>query len=167
MPHSSRDASHSRIRLLLAALGLAVVAALTLAPRSIVAPARRAFMRLMEPLIAPILPAATYNDLEILLNALLFIPLGAGIALILPRGLWLLAPFTGMAVSFAVEFLQARIPGRVPDLDDVLWNSVGALVGAVAVGIVRLAGRGARRRVAPPARPGVSGPIARPASRVP
>ncbi|GAA5198047.1 VanZ family protein [Microbacterium jejuense] len=131
-------------RLFLAALTAAVVVALTLAPRAVVAPVRGAVMalagRFAEPLVAGLSPL----QLESALNALLFVPLGAALALLLGRRLWALAPVLGFAVSFAVEYAQVRIPGRVPDLQDVVWNTVGAVVGAAAVGVV-LAGVGSRR----------------------
>jgi hypothetical protein len=63
-----------------------------------------------------------------------------------------------------VEYLQVRIPGRVPDLDDVFWNSIGALAGAVVVALVR----GivwAARRPSPAPRPAVSAPPEPAASR--
>ena len=49
----------------------------------------------------------------------------------------------------AVEWAQGSIPGRVPDLDDVLWNTVGGAIGVVIVTILRLlataVARGAQR----------------------
>ena len=35
-----------------------------------------------------------------------------------------------MGLSFAVEATQYFLPNRVTDINDVIWNSTGALVGA-------------------------------------
>jgi VanZ family protein len=119
-------------RLFTAAAAVAAVAALTLAPQRLVGPARGLFMDLAWPLLSE----WSYTEIESTLNALLFLPLGLALALLLGRW-WVLAAPAGFAMSFAVEVAQARIPGRVPDLDDVLWNTVGAAAGAVLVGIIR------------------------------
>ena len=73
------------------------------------------------------------RDAERLLNTLMFVPLGATIALLLHRRLWPLAILVGFAMSAAVEYAQPTIPGRVPDAADVFWNTVGAAIGVVLV----------------------------------
>ncbi|AZS37741.1 hypothetical protein CVS47_02387 [Microbacterium lemovicicum] len=137
-------------RLLAAALATAVVAALTLAPRRLVAPARGAFLERVD-LAVPTLAGLPSLSVDTVLNALLFVPFGAAVALLLGRW-WLLAIPAGFGLSAAVEFAQEGIPGRVPDLADVLWNGAGSLIGAVlaasAMGLwwlVRRARRGLRR----------------------
>lgn len=132
----------------LAALGaLAGVALLTLAPRSLIAPARGAFMRALDALTAPVLVWIPYDDAERVLNTLLFVPLGAAVALLLSRRAWPWAVAAGFALSAAVEYLQGSIPGRVPDPSDVMWNTIGAVVGVAAVTLPRmLAAAWARRR---------------------
>lgn len=128
----------SRTVAALAALtALAAVAVLTLAPRSIVGPARGAFMRAIDT-FAPLTGAISYNDAEQLLNTVLFVPLGATIALLLSRRAWPWAIAAGLAMSASVEFLQSSIPGRVPDPADIFWNTVGAAIGVVAVTVPRL-----------------------------
>lgn len=130
-----------------AALGaIAFAVGLTLAPRGIVAPARELFMRGLDVLLSPFVGALHFGDLERTLNAVMFAPLGFAVALVLPRRLWIAAPLTGLAVSTAVEMMQAQIPGRVSDPNDVLWNTVGALAGAILALIARVAGGGRRRR---------------------
>ncbi|MBW9094685.1 VanZ family protein [Microbacterium jejuense] len=133
-------------RLFLSALASALVLALTLAPRRIVAPARGVFLAAADRWLGPLVVDLTTPQLESLLNALLFIPLGAAVALLLGRRLWLLAPVVGFAVSFAVEYAQSRIPGRVPDLQDVVWNTVGAGTGAVVAGLILVAAGRSRLR---------------------
>ncbi|WP_106814685.1 VanZ family protein [Microbacterium timonense] len=135
------------LRVLAATLALAAVAALTLGPRAIVAPARGAFLRATEEFAAPVRALLPNADTDQILNAVLFVPFGAAVALLLPRGWWWLAAALGAALSVGVEFAQASIPGRVPDADDVLWNTVGCAVGVVAVAVPRALA--ARRRVRP------------------
>jgi hypothetical protein len=138
------------IRLLGACLAAAAVTLLTLAPRSLVAPARGAFMSAMDAVAEPLLAWFPAGDAEIVLNTLLFVPLGATIALLLTRRAWPVAILAAFALSATVEYAQVSIPGRVPDLDDVLWNTVGAVIGVVVVTVPRLiagAARRARQRV--------------------
>ena len=132
-----------------AAVALGAVAfavGLTLAPRGVVAPARELFMRGLDGLLSPFVGALHFGDLERTLNALMFAPLGFAVALVLPRRLWIAAPLTGLLVSAVVELMQAQIPGRVSDPNDVLWNTLGALAGAVLALVARVAVSGRRRR---------------------
>lgn len=140
MPRPTRTAPSIGARSALAVIAMSAVLALTLAPRSLVAPARGAFMRVLDVFAAPVVSRMTYVELESTLNALMFVPLGAALAMLLSTRLWILAPLIGFAVSFAVEHTQAHIPGRVPDVHDIVWNTLGAVAGAVVVGLVRLAG---------------------------
>jgi len=132
-------------RLLAAAIAVVAVAALTLAPRAIAAPARGVFMQMMDAVTAPLLVWVPYGYAEQVLNTLLFVPLGATLALLLSRPAWPVAIFAGLALSAAVEYIQGSIPGRVPDLDDVLWNTVGAAIGVIVVTIPRLVAAVIRR----------------------
>jgi glycopeptide antibiotics resistance protein len=85
------------------------------------------------------------GDSEQVLNTLLFVPLGATIALLLSRRLWPIAILAGFALSASVEYAQASIPGRVPDPADVLWNTVGGAIGVVLVSVPRLIGAAVQR----------------------
>lgn len=134
------------IRLLFTAGIAAGIALLTLAPPSIAAPLRGAFVRSMVEVGQPVLAAVPFGDLDDVLNVLLFVPLGATLALLLPRRVWPVAIVGAFALSVAVEFAQRSIPGRVPDGDDVLWNTVGAAVGVLAVTIPRAAVAATLRR---------------------
>jgi len=145
MSQSSPVDTHRSGRLLAAVVAVAAVAALTLGPRALVAPARDAFMRSMDVVPAPLLAWISTADAERLLNTVMFVPLGATIALLLHRRLWPLAILAGFAMSAAVEYAQATIPGRVPDGADVFWNTVGAAIGVVLVTGVRLVNRRLRR----------------------
>ncbi len=145
MTRPTEDVSPLVPRLLLAGLSVTAVLVLTLAPRSLVAPARGVFMALADRLAAPVVAGLGAWQLESALNALLFVPLGAALTLLLGRRLWLLAPLLGFVLSFGVEYAQVRIPGRVPDLQDVWWNTLGAAAGAVAASLLLRRGAGRRR----------------------
>ena len=69
-------------------------------------------------------------------NLLLFIPLGAALVLAGIRPLRAIA--IGAGLSFTVEFLQQWIPGRDPNVDDILCNTISTAIGA---GLVRSAPR--------------------------
>lgn len=148
MSHPTRTAQHVAPRVVVTAMSLAAVTVLTLAPRALVAPARGAFMTVLERFASPVVAGMSYGELESILNALLFIPFGAALAILLSRRLWVLAPMLGFALSLGVEYAQVRIPGRVPDVHDVVWNTAGALAGAVVAGLVRLAIRPRRAQSA-------------------
>lgn len=72
------------------------------------------------------------------INLLVYIPLGAAVALFLARlgSRSILAVFAGSAVgasvSLSVELLQTLLPSRVASWTDVVLNTVGAFLGAVA-----------------------------------
>ncbi|MCP2636460.1 VanZ family protein [Microbacterium sp. HD4P20] len=121
------------IRLLAAALVAGVITILTLAPPSIAAPARGAFMRLVAEFAEPVVQGISWGNPDRVLNMILFVPLGATIALLLSRRVWPIAILAGFALSATVEYAQASIPGRVPDGADVLWNTVGGGIGVLLV----------------------------------
>ncbi|WP_461474204.1 VanZ family protein [Microbacterium sp. HJ5] len=131
-------------RTVAAMLAIAAVAVLTLGPRWLIAPARGEFMQAMDAVTAPLLVGVAYGDAERVLNTVMFVPLGATIALLLKARWWPVAILTGFVVSAAVEYAQASIPGRVPDPEDVVWNTFGAAIGVVAVTACRLVVRAIR-----------------------
>lgn len=133
------------IRIVSAVSAVSVVALLTLAPRSIVAPARGAFMRAMDAMTSPLLVWIPYGDAEQILNTVMFVPFGATIALLLHRRAWPFAILTGALLSGAVEYLQESIPGRVTDPADVLWNSLGGVIGVALVTMTRILGAAVTR----------------------
>ncbi|MFE1644663.1 VanZ family protein [Microbacterium sp. P01] len=137
MPRPPR-ARPTRSILLAALATVAVVGVLTLAPRSIVGPARGAVMGAMDAATSPLRVAIGYGDAEIVLNLFLFVPLGALLALLLSPRAWPLPIAAGLALSAAVEIAQRAVPGRVPDTDDILWNTVGAAVGVAVVTVPRV-----------------------------
>lgn len=77
----------------------------------------------------------TFDDL--LLNVLAYVPAGFLLALALRPHVRqhlaaLLAILAGVALSIALEYVQTFLPGRVASNVDVLTNSFGAVVGALA-----------------------------------
>ncbi|MBB6628482.1 VanZ family protein [Nocardioides sp. KIGAM211] len=70
---------------------------------------------------------------EFLLNAAMFAPVAFLAALALPRQHWATWVVWGFVLSGAVELLQGvLLPPRSAQFEDVVANTLGALVGAVA-----------------------------------
>ncbi|HYI45440.1 MAG TPA: VanZ family protein [Actinomycetota bacterium] len=76
-------------------------------------------------------------------NILLFMPLGFFYALRFHRARPILtACIVGVCVSCAIEVFQVLLPGRTVDVDDVIFNGLGTLIGAVvSLPVPRMAGR--------------------------
>ena len=75
---------------------------------------------------------------SLLLNILLFTPLGAAAVYLLPERLSvfrriLLTALLGLALSICIEVLQYRLSLGNAEVDDVLCNTVGALTGSIAL----------------------------------
>ncbi len=68
---------------------------------------------------------------EVIQNLLLFIPFGAAVAMLGLR--WRHVLLAGLALSFAVEFLQQWIPGRDPSVGDLILNTLSTLLGGALV----------------------------------
>ena len=137
MTRSKFASSVSAPRLVVVIVTVAILLALTLMPRQIVAPIRNAVMHLAYAFAEPTVSGMSFVQVESTLNALVFIPLGAALAIIFGRKLWFLAPVFAFAISFTVEYLQVRLPGRVPDVNDIVWNTIGGIIGACLVAAIR------------------------------
>ena len=86
----------------------------------------------------PLTAGITYMHVEGAANVLLFVPFGVIVALILPTRRWWLAAVGGALTSAAIETVQyLALSQRQASLGDVLNNSLGALLGAAAVRIIR------------------------------
>lgn len=75
-----------------------------------------------------------------LMNVLLFLPLGLSLSQVLPERwpVWIrvaLVAAAGLALSILVEWLQYRYALGTTETDDVLCNTLGALLGASVLGI--------------------------------
>lgn len=69
---------------------------------------------------------------DALVNIILFLPLGAALALLARRGGWIV--LGGCLLSCAVESAQLLlIPGRDPSIGDVLFNTLGTAAGVALV----------------------------------
>jgi hypothetical protein len=108
---------------LIAILGLALIAALTLTPQP-----QNIEQAAQTPLWC--LRCGDLAGMDIVLNVMLFAPLGFGLRLAgWPRRRVLLAAF---ATTFCVELTQYFfIPGRDATLGDIVTNTTGGLVGLV------------------------------------
>ena len=73
----------------------------------------------------------------IVLNVLLFVPFGFLLFIALYTldrptiQTYVLTVFLGLTFSCSIEAWQYFLPDRVADVNDVIWNSVGALAGAI------------------------------------
>lgn len=70
-------------------------------------------------------------------NIVAFTPVGLLLAAYEPRRGWLLSAGCGLALSALIEVLQALLTSRVSDVDDLLLNVLGAIVGYGLARIVR------------------------------
>ena len=95
----------------------------------------------------------SYLLVDVLGNVLLFAPLGLAVAGLLgarpPAARLAVAAGVGLLLSVAIEGIQLLVPGRATDVDDVIFNALGALSGAalllVAERLARRAGGRSRR----------------------
>jgi glycopeptide antibiotics resistance protein len=73
----------------------------------------------------------------IIMNALLFVPFGFLLFIALYTierptiQTYVLTVFLGVTFSCFIEAWQYFLPDRVADINDIIWNSIGALTGAV------------------------------------
>ena len=79
---------------------------------------------------APPIKDAEWFLRDVLLNLLAFVPLGAAIAW-QRKGHWIVvAAVVGFGLGYGFETVQEVIPGRTSSAVHVLFNFVGAIVGA-------------------------------------
>lgn len=117
---------------------LVAIAGLTFSPPRFVSDARHLFISWFESMSgAPVLSGVA--GFQFLANVAMFVPFGALITLVLGRRRWAAGLASGVALSVVVEVTQVVLPGRVPDADDVVANSIGTALG---VGLVALLGLG-------------------------
>ncbi|WP_028047250.1 VanZ family protein [Cellulomonas sp. URHE0023] len=130
---------------------LALVARLTLWP----APAPSSSFDLVREVLAWLARVGvpiTYAGLEAAANVVMFVPFGVLVGLLVRRG-WLVVVL-GLCLSAAIELTQLLLlPTRVPTVQDVVLNTLGAALGVLGLQAVRSVK--ARRRVA--RRPATSG----------
>lgn len=81
-----------------------------------------------------------YNKLEFSANVAMFVPLGFLAALLLPARVWWLALIICPALSIGIELTQATfLAARFATVNDVVANSIGAVVGILFAVMLRSA----------------------------
>jgi glycopeptide antibiotics resistance protein len=78
--------------------------------------------------------AAYFLLIDVAGNIAVFVPFGAALALALSaaplrKRQWLQLAAAGLALSASIELAQLAVPGRVTDIDDVILNVLGTLIG--------------------------------------
>lgn len=85
-------------------------------------------------------PKLGYNLIEYSANALLFVPIGILLALLLAHHNWWFAPILALCLSLSIEFIQAiALPERTASPIDVAYNTGGALIGTLLLISLRIA----------------------------
>jgi hypothetical protein len=72
---------------------------------------------------------------EAVQNVLLFVPLGLTLGLAGQRAA--VVALAGLALSLSIECAQILIPGRDPNVGDIVWNATGAGAGWLAATVAR------------------------------
>lgn len=74
----------------------------------------------------------SYPLIEFTSNVIMFVPLGLLVGVLFGRRRWAWAIALGCGVSALIELLQfLLLPGRFGTIDDVIANTLGALIGAL------------------------------------
>lgn len=79
----------------------------------------------------------TYTVLEILANVVMFVPFGVFVVLLFPRVRVWSTTLAGLATSALIEGVQLFLPTRFSTVSDLIANTTGALLGALAVAVIR------------------------------
>ena len=77
-------------------------------------------------------PTADASDVDFVANILMFAPIGLLLVGVLGARRWVVALVTAVAFTVLIEVVQLGIPSRVADVNDVLLNAGGALLGVLA-----------------------------------
>ena len=73
-----------------------------------------------------------YNQLEAIANALLYLPLGVFLVVLLPKlRIWWLLPIPVLVSVLAEASQRFFLPARYSTLDDVYHNALGGVIGVV------------------------------------
>jgi glycopeptide antibiotics resistance protein len=135
------DRFRRRVTLVLLVLYVAFVCVVTLSPRM---PGSSTVARLVDRVLLELHERGIalwvdYLTIEFLGNILMFIPLGALTAMLLDRRHWWALLILGTLFSGAIEVAQyLLLPARFSELRDVVSNTIGFLIGAILIVIVRM-----------------------------
>lgn len=80
----------------------------------------------------------TFARVEAAANVAMFVPMGMFPALLLPRRSWWVGIVVGFAATCAIEWYQGAMLSatRFSDPQDIVMNTLGAVIGAAFVGMV-------------------------------
>lgn len=143
---------HRRLRVanwLALAITAAAIFVITFWPTPVDAGAHDALQKTLTSLHEAGVPKAVdYNFVEVSSNGIMFLPLGALIATLLPRRRWWIAVLAGCATSSLIELIQLLfLPQRFASVTDIAANTTGALVGAAVVAAIRSYRASTNRRI--------------------
>ncbi|NLU25022.1 MAG: VanZ family protein [Clostridiales bacterium] len=96
-------------------------------------------------IIEPIMTGKDFYLEQVILNVLLFVPLGVLLPMLIPACDKMMIFRTALGMTLAIEWIQPFF-GRFTDIDDVLLNVTGALVGYALVHLA--AGFAAKLKIA-------------------
>lgn len=139
-PRASRF--RRRLTMLLLALYAVFVAVVTLTPSM---PGSGTVARIVDRVLQSLhyrglFLWADYLTFEFIGNILMFVPLGVFTALLVSRRHWWALLFLGTIYSGAIELSQLLfLPDRYPEVRDLVSNTTGFLIGAIASVLFRLA----------------------------
>jgi glycopeptide antibiotics resistance protein len=89
--------------------------------------------------------STSYTVFEFLANIALFVPFGLLLAAAWPRtNPWLII-LIGYATSATIELVQTLLPSRVPAISDVIANTLGTVIGCLALHAVLQMSHAGRR----------------------
>lgn len=78
--------------------------------------------------------------IDVIGNILVFMPIGLGLAGLLYEGYLrrtiYKAMLGGFMLSLSIELIQLTIPSRTTDIDDLIFNTLGAIIGAMFFGLL-------------------------------
>ena len=73
---------------------------------------------------------------EVIFNLLMFLPIGLIVGLVVRYGGWLVAFFSGAALSLGIEMLQLHLKRGLCETDDIIHNTLGCLIGFALIRIL-------------------------------
>lgn len=121
------------------ALIAVVVFAITFWPTPVDRPFHSALGRVLASLHRSGMPEwITYSVVESASNVVMFVPLGALIAILAVPSLWWVCGVFGLTASLIIELTQVLVlPERFASAADLAANTAGALLGGVLIYAVR------------------------------